>query len=200
MELPLSCTNPSTCTHLTCPKYHLITPMTSYNLAPGWETKIFWHSPKLGSLLYSLYKIPLAQACFPLAWPNFQWHWRALISQPVITVTSHYQHKKKYLTYMHGVTVWLSSMLQCPTMEKGTLLRMPYNLTRINTWAGDDDIGKSDQAVVLFTKIQYVPNLSKWSTFCYVFMWSGAYWFYKLHSGLFNWHWGNHRFAPVSVM
>ena len=28
---------------------------------------IFWHSPKLGSVLYSLYKIPLAQACFPLA-------------------------------------------------------------------------------------------------------------------------------------
>ena len=24
----------------------------------GWETKNFWHSPKLGSLLYSLYKIP----------------------------------------------------------------------------------------------------------------------------------------------
>ena len=35
------------------------------------------NSPKLGSLLYSLYKIPLAQACFPLAWPNFHSHWRA---------------------------------------------------------------------------------------------------------------------------
>ena len=33
----------------------------------GWETKFFWHSPELGSLLYSLYKISLAQACFPLA-------------------------------------------------------------------------------------------------------------------------------------
>ena len=37
----------------------------------GWETKKFWHSPELGSLLYSLYKIPLAQACFPLTQPNF---------------------------------------------------------------------------------------------------------------------------------
>ena len=33
----------------------------------GWKTKNFWHLPGLGSLLYSLYKIPLAQACFPLA-------------------------------------------------------------------------------------------------------------------------------------
>ena len=30
----------------------------------GWETKIFWHSPETGSLLYILYKIPLTQACF----------------------------------------------------------------------------------------------------------------------------------------
>ena len=186
MELPLSCTNPSTCNRLTCSKYHLITPMTWYNLAhqpykyinidttvlmhlygvmiTGWESRIFWHSPKLDSILYSLYKIPLAQACFPLARPNFHSHWQALVSQPVITVTSHYQHKNKYLTYMHGVTVWLSSMLQCPTMEKGTLLRMPYNLTGINTWAGNDT-STSEQAVLLFTKIQYV---SKWSTFCYV--------------------------------
>ena len=44
------------------------------NARAGWETKIFWHSPKLGSLLYSLYKIPLAQACFPLARPNFHSH------------------------------------------------------------------------------------------------------------------------------
>ena len=43
----------------------------------GWETIIFWHLPKLGSLLYSLYKIPFAQACFPLARPNFHSHWRA---------------------------------------------------------------------------------------------------------------------------
>ena len=43
----------------------------------GWETKIFWHSPEMGSLLYSLYKIPLAQACFPLAQPNFRSHWGA---------------------------------------------------------------------------------------------------------------------------
>ena len=43
----------------------------------GWETKNFWHSPELGSLLYSQYKIPLAQACFPLARPNFHSHWRA---------------------------------------------------------------------------------------------------------------------------
>ena len=43
----------------------------------GWETKIYWHSPELSSLLYSLYKIPLAQACFPLTQPNFHSHWRA---------------------------------------------------------------------------------------------------------------------------
>ena len=43
----------------------------------GWETKILWHSPDLGSLLYSLYKIPLAQACFPLARPDFHSHWWA---------------------------------------------------------------------------------------------------------------------------
>ena len=46
-------------------------------ITSGWETKNFWHSPELGSLLYSRYKIPLAQACFPLAWPNFHSHWRA---------------------------------------------------------------------------------------------------------------------------
>ena len=50
---------------------------SNYLLISGWETKIFWYSPKLGSLLYSLYKIPLAQACFPLARPNFHSHWRA---------------------------------------------------------------------------------------------------------------------------
>ena len=33
---------------------------------PGWETKFFRHSPELGSVSYSLYKIPLAQACFTL--------------------------------------------------------------------------------------------------------------------------------------
>ena len=44
---------------------------------PGWETKICWYLPELGSLLYSLYKIPLAQACFPLALSNFHSHWRA---------------------------------------------------------------------------------------------------------------------------
>ena len=43
----------------------------------GWETKNFGYSPELGSLLYSLYKIPLTQACFPLARPNFHWHLRA---------------------------------------------------------------------------------------------------------------------------
>ena len=37
----------------------------------GWQTKNFWHLPELGSLLYSLYKIPLVQSCFPLARPNF---------------------------------------------------------------------------------------------------------------------------------
>ena len=41
----------------------------------GCETNIFWHSPELGSLLYSLYKIPLAR-------PNFHSYWRALVSQP----------------------------------------------------------------------------------------------------------------------
>ena len=41
----------------------------------GWETKIFLDSSEPGSFLYSLYKIPLAQACFPLAWPNFHSHW-----------------------------------------------------------------------------------------------------------------------------
>ena len=30
----------------------------------GWETKIVWHLPKLGSLFYSPYKIPLAQPVF----------------------------------------------------------------------------------------------------------------------------------------
>ena len=43
----------------------------------GWETKFFWHSPELGSVLYSLYKIPLSQACFTLARPYFHSHWRA---------------------------------------------------------------------------------------------------------------------------
>ena len=46
-------------------------------ITAGWETKICWYSPELGSLLNSLYKIPLAQACFPLARPNFHSHWRA---------------------------------------------------------------------------------------------------------------------------
>ena len=48
-----------------------------FDVFSGWETKIFWHSPEPGSLLYCLYKIPLAQACFPLAQPNFHSHWRA---------------------------------------------------------------------------------------------------------------------------
>ena len=50
----------------------------------GWETKQFWHLPELGGLLHtiSLYKIPLAQACFPLARPNFHSHWRVIVSQP----------------------------------------------------------------------------------------------------------------------
>ena len=56
--------------------------------ASGWETKFFWHSPELGSLLYSLYKIPLGQICFPLAQPNFHSHWRALVSQPAPGVQS----------------------------------------------------------------------------------------------------------------
>ena len=43
----------------------------------GWETKSFWRSPEMGSLLYSLYKIPLTQSCFPLTRPNFHSHWRA---------------------------------------------------------------------------------------------------------------------------
>ena len=51
--------------------------MPSHLFKTGWETKIFRHSPELGSLLYSLYKIPLAQACFPLTRPNFHSHWRA---------------------------------------------------------------------------------------------------------------------------
>ena len=53
--------------------------MSQYRLIcyAGWETKIFWHSPELGSLLYSLYKIPLAQACFALTRPNFHSHWPA---------------------------------------------------------------------------------------------------------------------------
>ena len=55
-----------------------------------WETKIFWHSPKLGSILNSLYKIPLAQACFTLAQPYFHSHWRALVSQPVIILKSNF--------------------------------------------------------------------------------------------------------------
>ena len=55
-------------------------------LVTGWETKTLWLSPKLGSLLYNLpvYKIPLAQACFPHVRPNFHSLWRALVSQPVV--------------------------------------------------------------------------------------------------------------------
>ena len=50
---------------------------TWYCADAGWKTKILWHSTELGSLSYSLYKIPLVQACFPLAQPNFHSHWRA---------------------------------------------------------------------------------------------------------------------------
>ena len=53
--------------------------MYCYVLQAG---KIFWHSPKLGSLLYSRYKIPLAQACFPLTQPNFHSNWWAGASFP----------------------------------------------------------------------------------------------------------------------
>ena len=48
-----------------------------YTVKAGWETKKFWHSPKLGCVLYNLYKIPLAQACYTLARPYFPSHWRA---------------------------------------------------------------------------------------------------------------------------
>ena len=44
------------------------------SLLTGWKTKIFWHSPDPSSLLYSLYKIPLDQACFPITRPNFHSH------------------------------------------------------------------------------------------------------------------------------
>ena len=53
-----------------------------FEWSAGWEAQIFWHSPTLGSLLYGVYKIPLAQASFPLARPNCHSHWRALVSQP----------------------------------------------------------------------------------------------------------------------
>ena len=52
--------------------------------ATGWETKICGHSPELGSIFYSLYKIPLVQACFTLARPYFHSQMasgRALVSQ-----------------------------------------------------------------------------------------------------------------------
>ena len=58
-----------------------------FGLLTGWESKMFWHSPELGSLLYSLYKIPLAQACFPLSRAKFSLalaSGRALVSQPVL--------------------------------------------------------------------------------------------------------------------
>ena len=43
---------------------------TSPNWVVSYIAYIYW------------YKIPLAQACFPLARPNFHVHWRALVSQP----------------------------------------------------------------------------------------------------------------------
>ena len=57
--------------------YPIVTSKWNQTLATGWEVKILSHLPKLGSLLYSLYKTPLAQACFPLARPNFHSHWWA---------------------------------------------------------------------------------------------------------------------------
>ena len=69
--------------HVTCPASQIswqpLSQWVKIDLNPGWETKFFLHSPELCSLLYSLYKIPLAQACFPLARPSFHLHWRALV-------------------------------------------------------------------------------------------------------------------------
>ena len=50
--------------------------------AAGWETKNFWNSPNWAVSDKAQNKIPLAQACFLLARPNFHSHWRALVSQP----------------------------------------------------------------------------------------------------------------------
>ena len=68
-------TPPVRSTHNKCLSHkYMYMYLTWFNL------KNFWHSHELGSLLYSLYKIPLAQACFPLARPNFHSHWWALLS------------------------------------------------------------------------------------------------------------------------
>ena len=51
----------------------------------GWETKIFWHSPKLGSLLYSLYKNSTCLGLFSTRPSKFSLalaSGRALVSQP----------------------------------------------------------------------------------------------------------------------
>ena len=50
--------------------------VVTWVITAGLVTKIFWHLPELGSVLYSIYKIPLAQACFSLARSNFHSHWR----------------------------------------------------------------------------------------------------------------------------
>ena len=84
------------------PRPFLYSPSSKCIRIAGWETKIIWYSPELGSPLYSLYKIPLAQACFPLARPNFHSHWRALVSQPelasgraLVSLTENY-NKHRY--------------------------------------------------------------------------------------------------------
>ena len=41
----------------------------------GWETKNFWHSPELGSVLYTKFHLP--RPVLQLARPYFHWHWRA---------------------------------------------------------------------------------------------------------------------------
>ena len=97
----------------------------------GWETKVFWHSPELGSLLYSQYKIPLAQACFPLGRPNFHSHWRALVSQPVVTL---YFHSWQYL-----VRGWLyRDIIFSPltVFRQGVIISWHYIFTPGNIWWG----------------------------------------------------------------
>ena len=73
------------------------------------ETNIFLHSPELGSLLYSLYKIPLAQVGVPLARPHFHSHWRAgerysfpAYSQWVINYHQHNYHQQKMAAASSG--------------------------------------------------------------------------------------------------
>ena len=80
----------------------------------AWETKMFWHSPEMGSVLYSLYKIPLAQACFPLSHPtkfslSLASGW-ALVSQPVkVTVSGKIMIFGMSGSRCEGITVAMSS-------------------------------------------------------------------------------------------